>query len=194
MRYESVAAIVRLEPSKRTRMPVRTGRDSSREAARETRWTVSSSDADSTSWSGTSIAGRRGKSSAAKTFSRPEYEPDSIVATPSSGRCAMVTSAAGSSRTTSPRSFAGTTIAPSPSTLAATVVRSDSSMSVASSSRSPSRARSRMPPSTWTAPRVDEARATRARRLASSSLATTARIAEPTTMSVSIISLLNLSS
>ena len=86
MRYESVAAIVSCEPSNLTRIPVSTGRDSSREAARETRWTVSSSDAASTSWSGTSIDGSRGKSSAAKTLTREEYEPDSIEATPSSGR------------------------------------------------------------------------------------------------------------
>ena len=63
-----------------------TGLDSSREAARETRCTVSSSDPASTSWSGTSIDGRRGKSSAAKTLTREEYEPDSIEATPSSAR------------------------------------------------------------------------------------------------------------
>ncbi len=37
-------------------------------------------------------------SSAAKTFIRPEYEPDSIEATPSSGRWAIVTSFAGSRR------------------------------------------------------------------------------------------------
>ena len=68
------------------------------------------------------------------------------------------TSFAGRRRTTSPRSFAGITIAPSPSTVAGTVVRSDSSMSVASSSSRPSRARSRIPPSTWTAPRAEAAR------------------------------------
>ena len=194
IRYESVAAIVSRDPSKRTRMPVSTGRDSSREAARETRWTVSSSDADSISWSGTSTDGSRGKSSAAKTLTRPEYEPDSIDATPSSARCAMVASLAGSRRTTSPRSFAGITTAPSPSTVAGTVVRSESSMSVASSSSRPSRARSRMPPSTWTAPRAEAARETSARRLASTSRSTTTLIPEPTAMSVSIISLLNLSS
>jgi hypothetical protein len=85
IRYESVAAMVSFEPSNRTRIPVSTGRDSSRDAARETRCTVSSSEVESISCSGTSIAGSLGKSSAAKTFIRPAYEPASIVATPSSG-------------------------------------------------------------------------------------------------------------
>jgi hypothetical protein len=69
-RYESVAAITRREPSKRTRMPVSTGLDSSREAARATRSTVSSSEARSIACRGTSTGGRRGKSSALKTFNR----------------------------------------------------------------------------------------------------------------------------
>ena len=86
------------------------------------------------------------------------------------------------------------TTAPSPSTVAGTVVRSDSSMSVASSSSRPSRARSRIPPSTWTAPRDEAARETSASRLARTSRSTTTLIPEPTAMSVSIISLLNLSS
>ena len=175
MRYESVAAIVSREPSKRTRMPVSTGRDSSRDAARETRCTVSSSDDDSISCSGTSTGGSRGKSSAAKMLIRPEYAPDSIDATPSSGLYAIVTSFAGSSRTMSPRSFAGMTTAPSPSTVAGTVDRSESSMSVASSSSSPLLARSRMPPRTWTAPRADAARVTCANRLANASRSTTTR-------------------
>ena len=40
-RYESVAAMTSFPPSKRTRMPVSTGRDSSREAERPTREIVS---------------------------------------------------------------------------------------------------------------------------------------------------------
>ena len=62
-RYESVAAITSLSPSKRTRTPVRTGRDSSREARAdlvdrlEERRRLDR-------WSGTSSGGRRGKSSA----------------------------------------------------------------------------------------------------------------------------------
>ena len=65
-RYESVAAITSLSPSKRTRMPVSTGRDSSREADLPTREIVSRKTSRSTvnALSG-SISGRRGKSSAA---------------------------------------------------------------------------------------------------------------------------------
>ena len=89
---------------------------------------------------------------------------------------------------------AGMTSAPSPSTSAGTVVRSESSMSVASSSTRPSLARSRTPPSTWTVPRVEVARETSARRLERSSRDRVTRTPAPTAVSVSIISLLNLSS
>ena len=47
-RYESVAAMTSLPASKRTRMPVSTGRDSSRDADRATRAIVSSSASRST--------------------------------------------------------------------------------------------------------------------------------------------------
>ena len=69
-RYESVATMTSLPASKRTRIPVRTGRDSSRDAERATRSTVSSSASRSIECSCASTAGSRGKSSALKTFSR----------------------------------------------------------------------------------------------------------------------------
>ena len=70
-RYESVAAITSLPGSKRTRTPVSTGRDSSRDAERLTRATVSSSVSRSTSCrSAASTSGSRGKSSAVYVFSR----------------------------------------------------------------------------------------------------------------------------
>ena len=64
-RYESVAAITILPGSKRTRIPVRTGRLSSRDAERPTRVTVSISASRSIACSGVaSTSGNRGKSSA----------------------------------------------------------------------------------------------------------------------------------
>jgi hypothetical protein len=63
-RYESVAAITIFPGSKRTRIPVSTGRLSSRDAERPTRATVSTSASRSIacSWA-VSTSGRRGKSS-----------------------------------------------------------------------------------------------------------------------------------
>ena len=64
-RYESVAAIISFPPSKRTRIPVSTGRDSSREAERATRETVSRNAARSTvNVCALSASGSFGKSSA----------------------------------------------------------------------------------------------------------------------------------
>ena len=63
-RYESVAAMTSLSPSNFTRMPVRTGRDSSREAARATFSIVASRAGAAIACSGTSSGGSRGKSSA----------------------------------------------------------------------------------------------------------------------------------
>ena len=69
-RYESVAAMTSFPPPNWTRTPVRTGRDSSRDAARATRWIVSSSDSRSTENVETaSSSGRRGKSSGLYVFS-----------------------------------------------------------------------------------------------------------------------------
>ena len=63
-RYESVAAMTSVPAVNCTRMPVSTGRDSSRDAARATRWIVSSSGSRSTANVVTaSSSGRRGKSS-----------------------------------------------------------------------------------------------------------------------------------
>ena len=71
-RYESVAAMNSWVPSKRTWIPVSTGRDSSFEAERATRSTVSSSDAVAIVCGAGSTDGRRGKSSAENTFSFEE--------------------------------------------------------------------------------------------------------------------------
>ena len=59
-------------PSKRTWIPVSTGRDSSFEAERATRSTVSSSDAVAIVCGAAVDDGSRGKSSAEKTFSFDE--------------------------------------------------------------------------------------------------------------------------
>ena len=71
-RYESVAAMNSRVPSKRTWIPVSTGRDSSFDAERATRSTVSSSEAVATACGAGSVDGSRGKSSAEKTFSFDE--------------------------------------------------------------------------------------------------------------------------
>ena len=90
-RYESVAAITSFPASNRTRIPVSTGRDSSRDAERETRETVSSSDCRSTVNVPTaSRSGRRGKSSAAYVWSVEVDEPDVTCTTFSSGRYSIV--------------------------------------------------------------------------------------------------------
>ena len=63
-RYESVAAMMSFDPSNCTSTPVSTGRDSSRDAARDTRPIVSSSAPASTLEVCTvSTSGSRGKSS-----------------------------------------------------------------------------------------------------------------------------------
>ena len=171
-RYESVATMTSFPASKRTRIPVSTGRDSSREAERATRSMVSSNASRSIACSWASTAGSRGKSSALKTCSRELYEPETICTVPSSGRYSIVTSLSGSRRASSTSGLPGITTAPSPSTCASSVVRSDSSMSVAASvSTSPS-ARRRIPESTWTVPRVETARATMPSLATSSSRAT----------------------
>ena len=71
-RYESVAAMNSRVPSNRTWIPVSTGRDSSFDADRATRSTVSSSDAVAIVCGAGSTDGSRGKSSAEKTFSFEE--------------------------------------------------------------------------------------------------------------------------
>ena len=69
-RYESVAAITSLSPANWTSTPVRTGRASSREAARATRPIVSSSASRSTVNVSVSVSsGNRGKSSALYVWS-----------------------------------------------------------------------------------------------------------------------------
>ena len=171
-RYESVATMTSFPASKRTRIPVSTGRDSSREAERATRSMVSSSASRSIACSWASTAGSRGKSSALKTCSRELYEPETICTVPSSGLYSSVTSVSGSRRASSTNGLPGMTTAPSPSTRASRVVRSDSSMSVAASvSTSPSTL-SRIPESTCTVPRVETARETMPSFATSSSRAT----------------------
>ena len=77
-------------PSNRTRTPVSTGRDSSRDAARPTLSIVSSSAFVSMRCSETSSGGRRGKSSALYTLSRDEWLPEVTESTPSPSSCASV--------------------------------------------------------------------------------------------------------
>ena len=187
-RYESVATMTSFPASKRTRIPVSTGRDSSREAERATRSMVSSSASRSIACSWASTAGRRGKSSALKTCRRELYEPETICTVPSSGRYSIVTSLSGSRRASSTSGLPGMTTAPSPSTCASSVVRSDSSMSVAASvSTSPS-ARSRIPESTCTVPRVETARETIPSLATSSSRATLIFIPVPVAISAIVSS------
>src|SRR5215204_3104755 len=106
---------------------------------------------------------------------------------PSSGRCSITTSPSGSCRTMSRSRRPGTTIAPS--SAASSEARSESSMSVAARCSWPASARSSTPSSTWTAERVDTARATTPSFSPSSVRPTVAFSPDPTTMSVSIISL-----
>jgi hypothetical protein len=70
--------MISLPASKRTRIPVSTGRDSSREADLATRSTVASSASRSIACSWASTVGRRGKSSALKTCRRELYDPETI--------------------------------------------------------------------------------------------------------------------
>ena len=139
---------------------MRTGRASSRETARLTAESVSSSASALTVLVGeASTSGSRGKSSAPYVFSRYSAGPQLTRRVFSSSRNSIVTSLSGSSRDRSTSSRPGTTTAPSPSTWASSVVRIESSMSVAASSSFPPAARKSTPLRIWTAVRVETPRA-----------------------------------
>ena len=172
-RYESVAAMTSFPASNRTRMPVSTGRDSSRDAERATPRRSSRA----------APRGRPVKSHAARRRAgagspRTLYVCSAVARRARTRSRATPSSAAARSR---PRRRAaaarcrrssrpGTTTAPSSSTSASSDARSESSMSVAASSSRPASARRQ---NADRAParrvRVETARATSASFCASSS-------------------------
>ena len=138
-RYESVAAITILPGSKRTRMPVSTGRLSSRDALRPTRATVSISASRSTVCSDDGVdVGQPREVLGRVRVQAVVRAPDATTTTASSGRCSIVTSLSGSERAMSSSSRPGTTTVPSPSTAHSSSVRSETSMSVAARCSRPS--------------------------------------------------------
>ena len=147
-RYESVAAMMSFSPSNRTRIPVNTGRDSSREAARLTRPAVSSTASASTDMSSTvDASGRRGNPL------RCRCGADTSPRRSRSRRCPRLSDARSRHRPpgAGARDRQGACWAPpapSDSTLASSEDRSEISMSVAASSSRPSPARSSSPAST----------------------------------------------
>ncbi len=146
--------------SKRTRIPVRTGLDSSLEAERLTFAIVSRKAVRSTVNSSPPESGRRGKSSALNVCRLYEAAPQVRRTSPSPATCSSVTSPGGRSFAMSTKSRPGTTTLPSDPTVASIPRRTDSSMSVAASSKRPSVARRRIPVRTWTLCLVETPRPT----------------------------------
>ena len=130
--------------SKRTRIPVRTGRDSSRDAERPT-FVIVSRNAVRSTWncSPPPGSGRRGKSSALNVCRLYEAEPQVSRTSPSSAACSSVTSPGGRSSRDVDEELAGNDHAPSEPTVASIPSRTESSMSVAASSEPPAQSRAR---------------------------------------------------
>ena len=149
-------------PDADTRIPVSTGRVSSREAERATLSTVSTKASPGTlTRPSASGSGKGGKSSRRSVRMWKVAEPATISTSCSDERSSSETASPGSARTTSTSRRAGSTTPPSRTTSPSSGTRSPISMSVARSSMPSDRApRSGLPDSAWTALRVDAARVT----------------------------------
>ncbi len=144
-----------------TRIPVSTGRVSSREADRATLSTVSTNAGPGTSTRPSpSGSGNGGKSSRRSVRMWKVAEPATISTSCSVARSSSDTESPGSARTTSTSSRAGSTTAPSRTISPWSGTRRPISMSVARSSMAPPLAVSCTPESAWTALRVEAARVT----------------------------------
>src|SRR5215207_9504796 len=168
-RYESVVTILTLFSSKLMRIPVKTGRVSSREYDRETFSTVSTSTSPLIlNAASASKPGSCGKSSAAYALMRYSFSPAASLTVPP-----------GSDRTMSLKMRAGMTTLPSSSTSAGDDVWTEISMSVADSLTTPSPASRSIPPSNWIVDLADTPRETRASFLPKVSVLQTALIQPP---------------
>ncbi len=147
-------------PEAEIRIPVSTGRVSSREAERATREIVSTkAPAESLTRDSPPGSGSDGKSSARSVRRWNVVGPQISSMSCSAPRSSIVSCSAGSERATSRSSRAGSTAAPGRATSALRGVRSPISMSVASSSGVPSAgAEIITPESACTALRVDATR------------------------------------
>ena len=144
-----------------TRMPVRTGRVSSRDADRATLATVATNAGPGT-WTrpSPSGSGNGGKSSSRSVRMWNVAAPATISTSCSALRSSSVTESPGSERITSTSSRAGSTTEPSRTTSPSSGTRRPISMSVARSSTAPAEARICTPESACTALRVEAARVT----------------------------------
>ena len=149
-------------PDAVTRMPVRMGRVSSREALRWTRVIVSTkAPAGTETTASPPASGKGGKSSARSVRMWKVAEPETISTSCSLGRCSSDTRSPGSARMTSSSRRAGRTTVPSRLTSAVeTGTRKPTSMSVARSSAPAWVAWSWTPESACTAERVEATRLT----------------------------------
>ena len=162
----------------RSSTPVRTGRVSSRDAARATRSIASVRGSDGSVSPEPSSAGSSGKSWACRQFRENDEPPPVIWTIPSLVRCSSVTGPSAMLRTMSP-ARRGSTTAPGSSAVASSGTRSDSSMSVEASSQRPSSARSSTWERIWMVLFADATRAAVASLPASSSFGETRRTARP---------------
>jgi hypothetical protein len=179
-RYESVVTILTLFSSKLIRIPVKTGRVSSREYDRDTFSTVSTSTSPLIlNAASASKPGSCGKSSAAYALMRYSFSPAASLTVPPESSCSSEKLPPGSDRTMSLKMRAGMTTLPSSSTSAGDDVWTEISMSVADSLTTPSPASRSIPPSNWIVDLADTPRETRASFLPKVSVLQTALIQPP---------------
>jgi len=134
-RYESVATIRSSRSVAETRIPVSTGRVSSREADPATFSAVSTKAPTGTETPSSELGSGNGGKSSARSVRMWKVAPPEISSTScSAARSSSETSAAGSERTTSSSSRAGRTTVPSLTVWAGSGTRRLTSMSVALSS------------------------------------------------------------
>ncbi len=172
------------------RIPVSTGRDSSRDAARATRPVVSRNAARSTLTTRSSfISTSRGKSSGVETFKRYEAAPQVRLSILEPLACSIVTSLSlvGRDLHASTNTLPGTTLAPSSPTSASSDELIDNSISVAAKRSRPFSAVMRIPAKTCTDVLDETARATSATVSTRLSREHLIFIPEPRPVSVSII-------
>ena len=135
-RYESVATIRSSRSDAETRIPVSTGRVSSREAEPATLSAVSTNAPTGTETPSSALGSGNGGKSSVRSVRMWNVAPPEISSTSCSAeRSSSETSAAGSERTTSSSSRAGSTTTPSRTVCAASGTRRLTSMSVARSSQ-----------------------------------------------------------
>src|SRR5918997_3907371 len=179
-RYESVVTIRTRESSKLIRIPVNTGRVSSREYDLATFSTVSTSNSPLILKAlSASKPGSCGKSSAPYARMRYSFSPAASLTVPAELSCSRENLPPGKDLTMSLKMRAGMTTRPSSSTSAGDEVSTELSMSVADSRNAPSAASRSIPPSNWIVDLAETPRETRASFLPKVSVLQTALMSPP---------------